>query len=36
MDAFEEVVHLEDISRLRHPLKERLLEVAKQQAPELV
>ena len=36
MDAFEEVVNLEDISRLRHPLKERLLEIARQQAPELV
>lgn len=36
MDAFEEVVNLEDISRLRHPLKERLVEIARQQAPELV
>ena len=36
MDAFEEVVNLEEISRLRHPLKERLLEIARQHAPELV
>jgi hypothetical protein len=36
MDVFEEVVSVEDISRLRDPLKERLLEIARQQAPELV
>ena len=36
MDAFEEVVNVEDISRLRDPLKERLIEIARQQAPELV
>jgi len=36
MDAFEEVVNVEDIARLPDPLKERLLEVARQQAPELV
>jgi len=36
MDAFEEVVNVEDIASLPDPLKERLLEVAHQQAPELV
>ena len=36
MDAFEEVVNVEDLAQLRDPLKERLLEIARQQAPELV
>ena len=36
MDAFEEVVKVEDIARLADPLKERLIEIARQQAPELV
>ena len=36
MDAFEEVVRVEEITRLPDPLKERLLEIARQQAPELV
>ena len=36
MDAFEEVVNIDDIARLPDPLKERLLQVAHQQAPELV
>jgi hypothetical protein len=36
MDAFEEVVNVQDLSALRDPLKERLLEIARQQAPELV
>jgi hypothetical protein len=36
MDAFEEVVEMEDIARLPDALKERLLEIARQQAPELV
>jgi hypothetical protein len=36
MDAFEEVVNVEDIARLPDPLKERLIEIARQQAPELV
>ena len=36
MDAFEEVVNPNELSRLRDPLKERLMEVARQQAPELV
>lgn len=35
MDAFEEVVKLEDIQRLRDPLREQLLDIAKQYAPEL-
>jgi hypothetical protein len=36
MDAFEEVVKVEDIAGLGDPLKERLVEIARQQAPELV
>jgi hypothetical protein len=36
MDAFEEVVKVEDVSGLRDPLKERLLEIARQHAPELI
>jgi hypothetical protein len=36
MDAFEEVVKVEDIGRLPDPLKERLMEIARQQAPGLV
>jgi len=36
MDNFEEVVKVEDIARLAEPLKERLLELARQQTPELV
>jgi len=36
MDAFEEVVKVEDIAKLADPFKERLLEIARQQAPELV
>jgi hypothetical protein len=36
MDAFEEVVNVDDIKRLGDPFKERLLEIARQQAPELV
>lgn len=36
MDAFEEVVNVADLAQLRDPLKERLLEIARQQAPELV
>ena len=36
MDAFEEVVNVDDLANLRDPLKERLMEIARQQAPELV
>jgi hypothetical protein len=36
MDAFEEVVKIEDIATLGDPLKERLLQLARDQAPELV
>ena len=36
MDAFEEVVKVEDIQQLRDPLRQRLLELVKQHAPELV
>jgi hypothetical protein len=35
MDAFEEVVTLQDISRLGSPFKERLLEIVRQHAPAL-
>jgi len=36
MDAFEEVVDVDDVKGLADPFKQRLLEVARQQAPELV
>lgn len=36
MDAFEEVVNVQDLSQLRDPLKQRLLDLARQHAPELV
>jgi hypothetical protein len=36
MDAFEEVVNVNDIKHLPDPFKERLLEIARQQMPELV
>ncbi len=36
MDAFEEVVNVDDISRLRDSFKERLLDIARQHAPALV
>jgi hypothetical protein len=36
MDAFEEVVSVDDLKRLGDPLKERLLDIARQQMPELV
>jgi hypothetical protein len=36
MDAFEEVIKVEDIAGLGDPLKERLLRIAREQAPELV
>ena len=36
MDAFEEVVNVQDLSRLSDPLKDRLVELARQHAPELV
>jgi hypothetical protein len=36
MDAFEEIVNVDDLSQLRDPLKERLLDIARQHAPELV
>jgi hypothetical protein len=36
MDVFEEVVRVEDIARLPDPFKERLLEIARREAPELV
>jgi hypothetical protein len=36
MDAFEEVVSIDDLSRLRDPMKERLLELAREHAPDAV
>ena len=36
MDAFEEIVNVDDLAQLRDPLKARLLEIARQHAPELV
>jgi hypothetical protein len=36
MDAFEEVVKVEDLSQHRDPFRERLMEIVRQQAPELV
>ena len=36
IDAFEEVINVEDIARLRDPFRERLLDTVRQQAPELV
>jgi hypothetical protein len=36
MDAFEEIVNVDDLAQLRDPLKEKLLDIARQQAPELV
>ena len=36
MDAFEELINVDEITRLRDPLKERLLDVMRQNAPELV
>jgi hypothetical protein len=36
VDAFEEVVNVQDLTRLRDPLKDRLMEIARQHAPELV
>ena len=36
MDVFEEVVKVEEIARLGDPLKDRLIQIARQQAPELV
>jgi len=36
MDAFEEVVNVDDVKGLADPFRERLLEIARQQTPELV
>jgi hypothetical protein len=36
MDLFEEVIKVEDIPALGDPFKERLLKLAREQAPELV
>ena len=33
MDAFEEIVNVDDISRLTDPLKERLMDIARQYGP---
>jgi hypothetical protein len=36
MDAFEEVVNIDDLKRLADPFRDRLLDIARQQMPELV
>ena len=36
MDAFEEVINVDQLSTLRDPFKERLLAIAREQAPDLV
>jgi hypothetical protein len=36
MDAFEEVVNVEDVKRIGDPFRERLLDIARQHTPELV
>jgi hypothetical protein len=36
MDAFEEVVNVQELSQFPDPFKQRLLEIVQQQAPELV
>ena len=36
MDAFEEVVNVDDLAQLRDPLKDRLMDLARQHAPQLV
>jgi hypothetical protein len=36
MDAFEEVIQVADLSRLGDPLKARLVDLAREQAPDLV
>jgi len=36
MDAFEEVINVDDVERLGDSLKERLLDITRQQAPEAV
>jgi hypothetical protein len=36
MDAFEEIVEPEEVARLRDPMRESLMSVAREQAPELV
>ncbi len=36
MDAFEEVVNVPDIAALQDPLRERLLDLARQHAPEMI
>ena len=36
MDAFEEVIHVSDLSRLGDPLQTRLLDLAREQAPDVL
>jgi hypothetical protein len=36
MDAFEEVVNVDDVKRLGDPLRDKLLDIARQYTPELV
>jgi len=36
MDAFEEIVNVDDVKQLADPFRERLLDLVRQQTPELV
>lgn len=36
MDAFEEVIQVDDLSKLKEPFKERLLDIAQQHLPESI
>jgi hypothetical protein len=36
MDAFEEIVRVEDLSALKQPFKERLLDIAQQHLPQSI
>jgi hypothetical protein len=36
MDAFEEVVSIDDLARMRDPMKERLLALAREHVPDAV
>jgi hypothetical protein len=35
IDAFEEIVNVDDIGRVADPVKERLMEIARQHVPAL-
>jgi hypothetical protein len=36
MDAFEEVVHVDDLTRVKEPFKDRLLDIAQQHLPQSI